>query len=170
MILEETLQIRNNRINIPVTVSGIHSHSKTSKCMVIHNLLLSRGTMTRTLTLQAVKNRQHDTSRQSVRPNHQDYVSSCLDHIQAGRVDRHPRDHQICRPLVFLIPLPDPTQPSGDFIWWGVSTPDIINSFGSNDNRKICAGNNASPLSPTNARFQHSKFMCFMKGNVALIL
>ena len=36
----------------------------------------SRGTMTRTLTLQVTRNRQHDTSRPSVQPNHQDYVSS----------------------------------------------------------------------------------------------
>ena len=26
MTLEESLQIRNNRLSIPVTVSGIHSH------------------------------------------------------------------------------------------------------------------------------------------------
>ena len=36
----------------------------------------SRGTMTRTLTLQVTRNRQHDTSRPSVQPNHQDCVSS----------------------------------------------------------------------------------------------
>ena len=36
----------------------------------------SRGTMTRTLTLQVTRNRQHDTSRPSVQTNRQDYVSS----------------------------------------------------------------------------------------------
>ena len=38
MTLEESLQIRNNRLSIPVTVSGIHSHSKTSKYMTMYNL------------------------------------------------------------------------------------------------------------------------------------
>ena len=38
----------------------------------------SRGTMTRTLTLQVTRNRQHDTSRPSIQPNHQDYVSVSL--------------------------------------------------------------------------------------------
>ena len=55
MTLKESLQIRNNRLTTPVTVSGIHSHSKTSKCMIMYNLPLSRGTMTRTLTLQVSK-------------------------------------------------------------------------------------------------------------------
>ena len=83
MTLEESLQIRNNRLSIPVTVSGIHSHSKTSKYMIIYNLPSSRGTMTRTLTLQVTRNRQHDTSRPSVQPKHQDYVSRGLatDHV-----------------------------------------------------------------------------------------
>ena len=78
MTLKESLQIKNNRLSTPVTVSGIHSHSKTSKCMIMYNLPLSRGTMTRTLTLQVIRNRQHDTSRPSVQPNHQDYVSQHL--------------------------------------------------------------------------------------------
>ena len=69
MTLEESLQIRNNRLSTPATVSGIHSHSKTSKCMIMYNLPSSRGTMTRTLTLQVTRNRQHDTSRPSVQPN-----------------------------------------------------------------------------------------------------
>ena len=73
MTLKESLQIRNNKINILVTVSGIYSHSKTSKCMVMYNLPSSKGTITRTLTLQVPKNQQHDTSLQSVQPNHQDY-------------------------------------------------------------------------------------------------
>ena len=76
MTLEESLQIRNNRINISVSVSGIYRHSKTSKCMVMYNLPSSRGTMTRALTLEVPKIRQHDTSLQSVLPNHQDYVST----------------------------------------------------------------------------------------------
>ena len=37
MTLKESLQIRNNRLSIPVTVLGIHSHSKTSKCMIMYN-------------------------------------------------------------------------------------------------------------------------------------
>ena len=37
MTLEESLQIRNNRLSTPVTVLGIHSHSKTSKCMIMYN-------------------------------------------------------------------------------------------------------------------------------------
>ena len=37
MTHEESLQIRNNRLSIPVTVSGIQSHSKTSKCMIMYN-------------------------------------------------------------------------------------------------------------------------------------
>ena len=78
MTLKESLQIRNNRLSIPVTVSGIHSHSKTSKDMIMYNLPSSRGTMTRTLTLQVTRNRQHDTSRPSVQPIHQDYVSTYL--------------------------------------------------------------------------------------------
>ena len=76
MTLEESLQIRNNRLSIPVTVSGIHSHLETSKYMTMYNLISSRGTITRTLTLQVTRNRQHDTSRPSVQPNHQDYVSA----------------------------------------------------------------------------------------------
>ena len=80
MTLKESLQIRNNRLSIPVTVSGIHSHSKTSKCMIMYNLPSSRGSMTRTLTLQVTRNRQHDTSRPSVQPNHQDYVSTGVCH------------------------------------------------------------------------------------------
>ena len=75
MTLEESLQIRNNRLSILVTVSGIHSHSKTSKCMIMYNLPSSRGTMTQTLTLQVTRNQQHDTSRPSIQPNHQDYIS-----------------------------------------------------------------------------------------------
>ena len=76
--LEETLQLKNNRISIPVTVSGAYNLSKTRNCMEMYNLPSSRGTMTRTLTLQVPKNRQHDISRQSVQPNHQDYVSLWL--------------------------------------------------------------------------------------------
>ena len=76
MTLKESLQIRNNRLSIPVTVSGIQNHSKTSKYMIMYNLPSSRGTMTWTLTLQVTRNRQHDTSRPLVQPNHQDYVSS----------------------------------------------------------------------------------------------
>ena len=78
MTLKESLQIRNNRLSVPVTVSGIHSHSKTNKYMIMYNLPSSKGTMTRTLTLQVTRNRQHDTSRPSVQPNHQDYVSTDL--------------------------------------------------------------------------------------------
>ena len=37
MTLQESLQIRNNRLSIPVTVSGIHSHLKTSKYMTMYN-------------------------------------------------------------------------------------------------------------------------------------
>ena len=37
MTLEKSLQIRNNRLSTPVTVSGMHSHSKTSKCMIMYN-------------------------------------------------------------------------------------------------------------------------------------
>ena len=66
MTLEESLQIRKNRMNIPVTVSEIYNRSKTSKYMVMYNVPSSRGTMTKTLTLQVLKNRQHDTSRQLV--------------------------------------------------------------------------------------------------------
>ena len=76
MTLKESLQIGNNRTNIPVTVSWIYNYPKASKYMVLYNLPSSRGTMTRTLTLQVPKNRQHDTSLQSVDPNHQDYVSA----------------------------------------------------------------------------------------------
>ena len=78
MTLKESLQIRNSRINIPVTVSGIYSHSKTSKCMVMYNLPPSKGTMTRILTLQIPKNRQYNTSLQSVQLNHLDYVATRL--------------------------------------------------------------------------------------------
>ena len=42
----------------------------------------SRGTMTRTLTLQVTRNRQHDSSRPSVQPNHQDYVSTIKGKIE----------------------------------------------------------------------------------------
>ena len=75
MPLEETLQIKNNEISILVTVSWIYSDSKTHKCMIMYNLTSSRGTMTRILTLQVPKNRQHGTSLQLIQPN-QDYVSS----------------------------------------------------------------------------------------------
>ena len=54
--LKEPLQIRNNRVNILATLSGIYNHSKTSKCMIMYNKPSSRGTMTRTLTLQVPKN------------------------------------------------------------------------------------------------------------------
>ena len=37
MTLEESLQIRNNRLSTPVTVSGIHSNSKTRKYMIMYN-------------------------------------------------------------------------------------------------------------------------------------
>ena len=37
MTLKESLQIRNNRLSTPVTVSGIHSHSKTSKYIIMYN-------------------------------------------------------------------------------------------------------------------------------------
>ena len=80
MTLEESLQIRNNRLSIPVTVSGIHSHSKTSKYMIMYNSPSSRGTMTRTLTLQVTRDQQHNTSRPSVHPNYQDYVSVIFEH------------------------------------------------------------------------------------------
>ena len=75
MTLKKSLQIRNNKLSTSITVSGIHSHSKTSKYMIMYNLPSSRGTMTRTLTLQVTRSRQHDTSRPSVQPNHRDYVS-----------------------------------------------------------------------------------------------
>ena len=76
---KDELQIKNNTISTPVTVSGIHSHSRqctdsVNKCNV--QLPSSRGTMIRTLTLQVTRNLQHDTSRPSVQLNHQDYVSS----------------------------------------------------------------------------------------------
>ena len=74
MTLKESLQITNNGINILVTVLGICCHSKTSECIAMYNSPSFRDTMSRTLTLQAPKNRQHDTSLWSVQPNHQDYV------------------------------------------------------------------------------------------------
>ena len=56
MTFEESLQIRNNRINTPVAVSEIHNHPKKSKCVVMYNSPSSKGTMTKTLTLQVPKN------------------------------------------------------------------------------------------------------------------
>ena len=50
------------QICIPVTVSGIYSHSKTGKLNVNAQLLSSRGTAIEGLTLQVDNNPQHDTS------------------------------------------------------------------------------------------------------------
>ena len=41
MRLEESLHIRDNRISIPVTISGIHSHSKIGDENVMYNLPMS---------------------------------------------------------------------------------------------------------------------------------
>ena len=63
----------------------------------------SRGTMTRTLTLQVIKNRQHDTSRPSVQPNHQDYVSVMLFSIvlwPTNLVNKQPQALDITQQLI----------------------------------------------------------------------
>ena len=52
MRLEESLQIRNNRISIPITVSGTHSHVKIDNENVMYNLPTSRGTTIKDPTLQ----------------------------------------------------------------------------------------------------------------------
>ena len=78
MQFKESLQITNNILNIPITVSGIHSHSKASKCVVVHNLPSSRGTMTKAFTLQVPKKRQHilasnQSGQTTNTTNHSDY-------------------------------------------------------------------------------------------------
>ena len=60
----------------------------------------SRGTMTRTLTLQVTRNRQHDTSRPSVQPNHQDYVSMTN---QALLCQLYPFRNQIIFSILLMI-------------------------------------------------------------------
>ena len=76
MTLKESLQIRNNRFKYPCY--NIRDTQSLKDKQMHDNVQLpsSKGTMTRTLTLQVTRNRQHDTSRPSVQPNHQDYVSS----------------------------------------------------------------------------------------------
>ena len=47
---------------------------------------MSKGTIIKELTLQVNNNRQHDTSLQSVQPNHLDYIS--IAQIKEQRIEK----------------------------------------------------------------------------------